>query len=60
MIRFALIGDMGTGDDNQKRVAKSLKKIIDRDNLQFVCGMGDNIYDCGVVAVDDIQFKNKF
>ena len=60
MIRFALIGDMGTGDDNQKRVAKSLKKIIDRDNLQFVCGMGDNIYDCGVVTVDDIQFKNKF
>ena len=60
MIRFALIGDMGTGDDNQKRVAKSLKKIIDRDSLQFVCGMGDNIYDCGVVAVDDIQFKNKF
>ena len=60
MIRFALIGDMGTGDDNQKGVAKSLKKIIDRDNLQFVCGLGDNIYDCGVVAVDDIQFKNKF
>ena len=46
MIRFALLGDMGTGDDNQRRVAKSLKKIIDRDNLQFVCGMGDNIYDC--------------
>ena len=45
MIRFALLGDMGTGDNNQMRVAKSLKKIIDRDKLQFVCGLGDNIYD---------------
>ena len=60
MIRFALLGDMGTGDNNQMRVAKSLKKIIDRDDLQFVCGLGDNIYDCGVLSIDDIQFKNKF
>ena len=60
MVKFALIGDMGTGDNNQYRVAKSLKKLIDRDNLEFVCSMGDNIYDCGVVAVNDIQFINKF
>ena len=29
MNRFAFIGDMGTGDNNQYRVAKSLKKCID-------------------------------
>ena len=34
MIKFALIGDMGTGDNNQRRVAKSLKKIIDKNNLR--------------------------
>lgn len=60
MNRFAFVGDMGTGDDNQYRVAKSLKKCIDRDDLQFVIGLGDNIYDCGAKSIDDIQFKRKF
>ena len=54
------MGDMGTGDNNQYRVAKSLKKIINKDKLEFVCCMGDNIYDCGVISIDDIQFINKF
>jgi tartrate-resistant acid phosphatase type 5 len=60
MNKFAILGDMGTGDDNQLRVAKSLKKLIDKENLQFVTGLGDNIYDCGATTVDDIQFVNKF
>jgi len=60
MNKFAILGDMGTGDDNQVRVAKSLKKLIDKENLQFVTGLGDNIYDCGATTVDDIQFINKF
>jgi len=60
MNKFAIMGDMGTGDDNQLRVAKSLKKLIDLENLQFVTGLGDNIYDCGATTVDDIQFVNKF
>jgi len=60
MNKFAILGDMGTGDDNQLRVAKSLKKLIDTENLQFVTGLGDNIYDCGAKTVDDIQFVNKF
>jgi tartrate-resistant acid phosphatase type 5 len=60
MNKFAIMGDMGTGDDNQLRVAKSLKKLIDLENLQFITGLGDNIYDCGATTVDDIQFVNKF
>jgi predicted MPP superfamily phosphohydrolase len=60
MNRFAFIGDMGTGDDNQYRVAKSLKKCIDINDLQFVIGLGDNIYDCGVKSIHDVQFVNKF
>jgi len=60
MNKFAILGDMGTGDDNQLRVSKSLKKLIDLENLQFVTGLGDNIYDCGATTVDDIQFVNKF
>ena len=60
MNKFAILGDMGTGDDNQLRVAKSLKKLIDLEKLQYVTGLGDNIYDCGATTVDDIQFVNKF
>lgn len=60
MNRFGFIGDMGTGDNNQYRVAKSLKKCIDINDLQFVIGLGDNIYDCGAKSVDDVQFVNKF
>ena len=60
MVKFAFIGDMGTGDDNQYRVSKSLKKIINNNNLEFVIGMGDNIYDCGATSLDDVQFDNKF
>jgi len=60
MSRFAFIGDMGTGDDNQYRVAKSLKKLINKEGLEFVTGLGDNIYDCGATSMDDVQFENKF
>jgi len=60
MIKFAILGDMGTGDDNQYRVAKSLKKLIDKEGLEFVTGLGDNIYDCGAKTIDDVQFDNKF
>ena len=60
MNKFAIMGDMGTGDDNQYRVAKSLKKIIDKEGLEFVTGLGDNIYDCGATSMDDVQFENKF
>ena len=60
MVRFAILGDMGTGDKNQYNVGKSLKRLIDRDKLSFVCGLGDNIYNCGVDSLDDPQFKKKF
>ena len=44
MVKFGIIGDMGTGGNNQYKIAESLKKLIDRDNLSFICGLGDNIY----------------
>ena len=33
MVKFGVIGDMGTGGPNQRKVAKSLKRMINRDNL---------------------------
>ena len=53
MTRFAFLGDMGTGGKYQKEVSKSLKRLIDRDKLTFVCGLGDNIYNCGANSLDD-------
>ena len=60
MTRFAFLGDMGTGGKYQKEVSKSLKKLIVRDNLDFVCGLGDNLYNCGANSLDDPQFIHKF
>ena len=60
MVKFGVIGDMGTGGPNQHKVAKSLKRMINRDKLSFVVGLGDNIYNCGANSLDDTQFQTKF
>ena len=60
MVKFGVIGDMGTGGSNQRKVAKSLKRMINREKLTFVVGLGDNIYNCGANSLDDPQFQTKF
>ena len=56
---FYILGDMGSGDDSQKQVAKALSNKIGNKKT-FVCGLGDNIYEHGVTSVDDEQFIKKF
>lgn len=56
---FYILGDMGSGEESQMKVADALKKNIGNKNT-FVCGLGDNIYENGVVSVDDCQFMEKF
>tara|TARA_B100001094_G_C18184392_1_gene802852 strand:+ start:2693 stop:3550 length:858 start_codon:yes stop_codon:yes gene_type:complete len=60
MVRFSIIGDMGSGNIYQYKVANSLKYIIDEFKSLFVCGLGDNIYDSGCICPDDKQFITKF
>ena len=36
MVKFGVIGDMGTGGPNQYKVAKSLKRMINREKLSGV------------------------
>mgnify|MGYP000138240327 CR=1 FL=1 len=60
MVNFGVIGDMGTGGPNQYKVAKSLKRMINREKLSFVVGLGDNIYPNGCVSVDDPLFQTNF
>ena len=42
--RFAVIGDSGTGDNNQYRLAKVFTDIHQRFPYEFVLMMGDNMY----------------
>ena len=43
-VRFAVIGDSGTGDHEQYEVAKEMETYRERVNFDFVIMLGDNIY----------------
>src|ERR1700674_5786853 len=43
-VRFAIIGDMGTGDKAQYDVSKRLADAREYFPYQFVITMGDNLY----------------
>lgn len=57
---FIFIGDSGTGNKLQRKVAESIKKYCNNYNCVFGFIVGDVIYDNGVSSIDDIQFKTKF
>jgi len=43
-LKFAVIGDSGTGDANQYRLAKVFTDVHQRFSYEFVLMMGDNMY----------------
>src|SRR5262245_36669679 len=55
-VRFAVIGDTGTGDGPQYEVARQLTKAHETFPFEFVIMLGDNIY--GSERPQD--FVNKF
>lgn len=55
-----IIGDYGTSDKHQKKVADSMVDLIKEYKIKFICGLGDNIYDHGVKSVDDKKFITHF
>jgi len=55
-VRFAVIGDMGTGDKPQYELAGKLVEYRQSFVFEFVLTVGDNIYD-GSAPID---FENKF
>ncbi|WP_430459625.1 metallophosphoesterase [Thalassolituus sp. LLYu03] len=59
-VRFIAIGDMGTGSDGQYKVAAAIETVCAERGCDFALGLGDNIYESGVDAVDDLQFVTKF
>jgi predicted phosphodiesterase len=54
-LRFAVIGDSGTGDSNQYKLAKVFTDIRQRFPYEFVLMMGDNMY--GGESARDFQRK---
>jgi len=54
-LKFAVIGDSGTGDSNQYRLAKVFTDIFPRFPYEFVLMLGDNMY--GGESARDFQRK---
>ena len=55
-----IIGDFGTSDKHQYKVAESMVDLIKDKDIKFICGLGDNIYDNGVRSIRDVKFKTHF
>ena len=60
MIKFCILGDMGSGEISQHNVAEAMYHNIVANKIKFVCGLGDNIYPAGCYNTDDPQFIEKF
>jgi predicted phosphodiesterase len=54
-LKFAVIGDSGTGDSNQYRLAKVFTDLHQRFSYEFVLMLGDNMY--GSENARDFQRK---
>lgn len=59
-LRFIAVGDTGTGEPDQIRVANAMEAKCKVAGCDFVLLLGDNIYESGVDGVDDGQWQTKF
>lgn len=55
-----VLGDMGTGGPDQRRVAAVMAERARQVRLDFMLTVGDNIYPSGASSADDPQFRSKF
>lgn len=58
--RFLAIGDQGTGEETQFRVAETMAAVCEERGCDFVVALGDNIYEAGAADENDEQFLTKF
>lgn len=59
-LRFIALGDQGTGNADQLRVAKAMKATIQTKGCDFILLLGDNFYTWGVSSVTDPQWESKY
>jgi tartrate-resistant acid phosphatase type 5 len=60
VVRFAAMGDAGTGSVEQYQVGAAIDSVCALRGCDFVLYLGDNIYGSGASSVDDEQFVSKF
>lgn len=51
-IKFASLGDWGNGNDKQYQVGQLLANLINDKEIEFICGLGDNIYPNGLTSLN--------
>jgi len=58
--RFFAVGDTGTGEPDQFKVASAIFQKCAASGCDFGLLLGDNFYPDGVASADDPQWKTKF
>jgi acid phosphatase len=59
-VRFVAVGDTGTGDAAEAKVAEAVRKVCGAKGCDFVLLLGDNFYPDGVASVRDPQFRTAY
>lgn len=59
-IRFIAVGDVGTANADQKRVAVGMEKVCDALQCDFILLLGDNFMENGVTSLQDPLFQKTF
>lgn len=59
-MRICIVGDTGSGNKEQYKVAEHIQLVHKNKPLEAVLILGDNIYEHGVDSIDDEQFMTKF
>ena len=54
------LGDFGSGDEGQKKVADLMEYLIDKYGCKLILGLGNNIMPKGIKSVNDKQLIDKF
>lgn len=59
-VRFVAMGDTGTGDTGQNKIANAISAKCKKDGCDFVQLLGDNLYQSGASSVDDPVWADLF
>jgi len=59
-IKFLILGDTGSGTEDQRQVARSSARTALEKGCDFVLMAGDNFIQHGITAIDDPQLNDKF
>ncbi len=59
-LRALVLGDWGTGKDDQRRVAVAMATFARDEGCDLVVSTGDNFYPSGVESADDAKWETHF